>query len=183
MRDRPHPDGQRTVDDVRLPGDRSGSGGPNDPPAPQFNEYVVVLRARSAPRFAGGRLRVQHRGTGPSSRPCASPDIHGEAAPGYALPRELIVEVRGPAPSLDEAVMKFATIARPIATMAGFVANVQVGLLEVHLACDCAPDHDNRNLSKLSSRPNRRSRRGPRNSSSIASAKDHSMANLELALH
>ena len=40
--------------------------------------------------------------------------------------------------SLDEAITKFDVIARPIATMIGFVANVRVGLLEVHLAYDCA---------------------------------------------
>ena len=97
----------------------------HDPPAPQFNEYVVVLRARSAAflpeegcefNIAVPGLRLDPESGGPRL----------EAAPGSMRPRELIVEVRGPAPSLDEAVMKFATIARPIATMAGFVANVQV---------------------------------------------------------
>lgn len=48
---------------------------------------------------------------------------------GKELPRELIIEVRGHADSLDEAATKFSIIARPIATMAGFVANVRVGPL------------------------------------------------------
>jgi hypothetical protein len=52
----------------------------------------------------------------------------------------LIVEVRGRAPSLDEAVAKFAMVARPVATMAAFVANVRVGPLEVHVAYDCTPN-------------------------------------------
>ena len=55
-----------------------------------------------------------------------------------SIPRELIIEIRGRAVSLDEAITKFDVIARPIATMIGFVANVRVGLLEVHLAYDCA---------------------------------------------
>ncbi len=55
------------------------------------------------------------------------------------LPRELVVEVRGHATSLDDAVAKFANVARPIATMVGFVANVRVGPLEVLLAYAWAP--------------------------------------------
>jgi hypothetical protein len=60
-----------------------------------------------------------------------------------------MIEVRGRAPSLDEAVTKFATLGRPIATMAGFVANVRVGLLEIHIAYDCAPDHDTREFVEV----------------------------------
>ena len=63
---------------------------------------------------------------------------------GKELPRELITEVRGRAGSLDDAAAKFATIARPIATMAGFVANVRVGPLELHLAYDCTPSSEDR---------------------------------------
>ncbi len=60
------------------------------------------------------------------------------------MPRELIVEVRGRAVSLDEAIAKFGIIVRPIATMAGFVANGRVGPLEVHLAYDCTPGSTDR---------------------------------------
>jgi hypothetical protein len=65
-------------------------------------------------------------------------------AGGKELPRELIIEVRGHAGSLDQAAAKFAAIARPIATMAGFVANVRVGPLELHLAYDCTPSSEDR---------------------------------------
>lgn len=65
-------------------------------------------------------------------------------ASGKQLPRELVVEVRGHAASLDEAAGKFAAIARPVATMVGFVANVRVGPLEVHLAYDCTPSREDR---------------------------------------
>jgi|GEM_PF-1657158 len=110
-------------------------------------EYVVVLRALSSARFL----------------PEEGWELNFDAVPGLGLgavrvraftrwvpsgensiPRELVVEVRGHAASLDEAVAKFDTIARPIATMAGFVANVRVGLLEVHLAYDCTPGSEER---------------------------------------
>ena len=52
--------------------------------------------------------------------------------------------MRGHAASLDQAIAKFGMIVSPIATMAGFVANVRVGPLEVHLAYDCTVDHTER---------------------------------------
>ena len=51
--------------------------------------------------------------------------------------------------SLDEAIAKFGIIARPIATMAGFVANVRVGPLEIHLAYDCAPGSADRRFLEV----------------------------------
>jgi hypothetical protein len=113
---------------------------------PNRAEYVVVLRARSAARFLpeegcelvlnvpkldlrGVRVRTFSRWVDEG---------------GKELPRELIVEVRGHAGSLDEAAAKFSVIACPIATMAGFVANVRVGPLEVHLGYDCTPTSEDR---------------------------------------
>lgn len=104
-------------------------------------EYVVVLRARSAARFLpeeGCELVLD----------VPNLDLQGVRVRtftrwvdegGKELPRELIIEVRGHAGSLDEAAAKFSVIARPIATMAGFVANVRVGALELHLAYDSTP--------------------------------------------
>jgi hypothetical protein len=113
---------------------------------PHSNEYIVVLRARSSARFLpeeGCEFNIAVPGLGLGHVRVRTYTAWSGTAE-QSIPRELIIEVRGPAPSLDEAVTKFATIARPIATMAGFVANVRVGLLEVHLAYDCTPDHDNR---------------------------------------
>jgi hypothetical protein len=113
----------------------------------ELPEYVVVLRARSFAHFLpeegcqfnvglarrdAGRVRVR-----------TFTSWVGGANP---VPRELIVEVRGRAPSLDEAVTEFANVGRPIAMMAGFVANVRVGLLEVHLAYDSTAGHDQRDF-------------------------------------
>ena len=57
-----------------------------------------------------------------------------------SVPRELVIEVKGRAGSLDEAGAKFSMIARPIANMIAFVANVRVGPIEAHLAFDSDPD-------------------------------------------
>jgi hypothetical protein len=104
-------------------------------------EYVVVLRTRSAARFLpeeGCELVLN----------VPNLDLQGVRVRtftrwvdegGKELPRELIIEVRGHAGSLDEAAAKFSVIARLIATMAGFVANVRVGALELHLAYDSTP--------------------------------------------
>jgi hypothetical protein len=63
---------------------------------------------------------------------------------GNEIPRELIIEVRGHSGSLNEATAKFAAVARPIATVVGFVMNVLVGPVEVHLAYDSTPWHEER---------------------------------------
>jgi hypothetical protein len=119
--------------------------GRKEPAAHHSNEYVVVLRARSSAHFLPeegctftfglprglGRVRV---GT------FTSWAGGGE----HSLPRELVVEVRGRAASLDEAIANFARVGRPIAMMAGSVANVAVGLPEVYIAYDSTADHDNR---------------------------------------
>jgi hypothetical protein len=118
--------------------------------APQ-RQYVVVLRAPSAARFlpeegwelvlnapnlALERVRVRTFTRWVNER-------------GMEIPRELVVEVRGYAGSLDEATTKFGAVARPIATVAGFVANVRVGSLETHLACECTPSSDDREFLEV----------------------------------
>ena len=114
---------------------------PDDAP-----EFTVVLRARSAARFLpeeGWEILLN------------APSLDLESVrvraftrwvdeTGKQLPRELVLEVRGGAGSLDEAVGKFAAVARPLATLLGFVANVIVGTLEVHLAYDSTPAHEER---------------------------------------
>ena len=50
--------------------------------------------------------------------------------------------------------------------MAGLVANVRVGLLEVHLAYECRPDHDTREFVEVFLPDERGTpNRGPDNSS------------------
>ena len=67
----------------------------------------------------------------------------------HQLPRELAIEVKGHARSIDEAITKFSTVARPVANMISFVSNVQVGPIEVHLAYDCDADSADRKFLEV----------------------------------
>jgi hypothetical protein len=113
----------------------------------ETTEYVVVLRARSAARFLPEDSWELHLGAVPGLE--LGPVrvrvfTRWVAVGGHLLPRELTAEVRGRATSLDGAVAKFATAARPVMTMAGFVTNVRVGELDVHLAYDATPERTER---------------------------------------
>ena len=105
------------------------------------SEFLVVSRARSSAHFAAGE--------GCEFNLDAIPELGNEpirvriftrwvTSGGISLPRELIIEIRGVVSSLDEAATKFGMIAKPFATMVGFVGNVRVGPVEVHLAYECA---------------------------------------------
>ncbi len=114
-------------------------------------EYVVVLRARSSARFVpeeGWEIVLDAPKLGLKGIRFRT-FTRWVAEGGSELPRELITEVRGHAGSLDEAVGKFSAIARPLATMIGFVANVRVGPLEEHLAYDCTPTRDEREFLEV----------------------------------
>jgi len=115
-------------------------------------EYLVVLRAPSSARFlpeGGWQLDLDSvPGLGLGAVRVRT-FTRWVASGEFSLPRELIVEVRGKAGSLDDAVTKFTMIARPIATMAGFVANVRVGPLEVHLTYDCTSHRTERQFVEV----------------------------------
>ncbi len=109
-------------------------------------EYTVVLRTRSAARFLpneGWELTLNAPNMLPNAVRLRAYTRWVKEG-GQDLPRELVVEARGEAASLDEAASKFAVLARPIAMVAGFVANVRVGPLEVHIAYDSTPSHSER---------------------------------------
>src|SRR5215207_853892 len=117
-----------------------------EPEGRNVSEYIVVYRARSAARFFPNEffeltVASPHFPLGPIRLRSFTSWVGEEP---LALPRELIVEARGPAASLDDAVTTFSAVARPVATMAAFVANVRVGPLDVHLAYDCGPTKSER---------------------------------------
>src|SRR5215207_4406101 len=117
-----------------------------EPEGRNVSEYIVVYRARSAARFFPNEffeltVASPHFPLGPIRLRSFRSWVGEEP---LALPRELIVEARGPAASLDDAVTTFSAVARPVATMAAFVANVRVGPLDVHLAYDCGPTKSER---------------------------------------
>jgi hypothetical protein len=65
------------------------------------------------------------------------------------LPRELWIDVVGPAASLDEALHRFPEFARPIGGVVAFVANATVGLLDVELAFESTPGLDSRDFVQV----------------------------------
>jgi hypothetical protein len=114
-------------------------------------ECIVVFRAQSSAHFqpedvfeinvsapqldlTGIRLRIFTRWTSIGSN---------------QIPRELIVEARGGVKSMNDALAKFGALARPLATMVGFVANVRVGPLEDHIAFECRPTADSRQFLEV----------------------------------
>ena len=115
------------------------------------NEYTVVLRARSSAHFLPEEGWEHHFSlpalTLGTVRTRAFTRWVKEGA--HSIPRELVVEVKGRAGSLDEAVAKFSMIARPIANMIGFVANVRVGSIEAHLAFDSDPGRAERQFLEV----------------------------------
>lgn len=121
---------------------------PAESQRPPGTEFIVVLRARSSARFLpeeGFELNLEPATT--ADPPAARLRMFTRwVASGHAepLPRELIVEIQGRASSIDAAIVRFSGIARPMATLAAFVANVRVGPIEVHLAYDCTTDSDDR---------------------------------------
>ena len=119
---------------------------PDTADASQHSEYVVVLRASSAASFLpeeGCQVTLLDPRLAPlGARIRAFTRWVDEA--GMEIPRELIVEVLGAATSLDEAIDRFAGLARPVATILGFVANIRVGALEVHLAYDATATRSSR---------------------------------------
>jgi hypothetical protein len=104
--------------------------------------YIVVLRARSSARF----LPEEGFSVSFNDVPgCAGPVRfglrtrwvdEGHAAP---LPRELWIEARGPAPSLDHAITVFGSFGRSFANLLAFTANTPAETPEVHLAYDATP--------------------------------------------
>lgn len=114
---------------------------------PVTDEFVVVMRARSGAYFVpegGWQLNLEPAVALGVGALRIRTFTRWVGAGDASLPRELVLEVRGPASSLDDAIAKFGAVARPIATIIGFVANVRVGPVEVHLAFDAAPGRQER---------------------------------------
>jgi hypothetical protein len=115
------------------------------------SEYTVVCRASSSAHFLPEEGWEHHfhlpglaLGT---ARTRAFTRWAREGA--HPIPRELVIEVKGRAGSLDEAGAKFNMVARPIANMIAFVANVRVGPVEAHLAFDSDSGKTERELLEV----------------------------------
>ena len=68
---------------------------------------------------------------------------------GSPIPRELTVEVRGPASSLDEATLVFSQLARLAGLIFAFTANATVGRLEPHIAFESTEGLDSREFREV----------------------------------
>lgn len=115
------------------------------------SEYTVVLRASSSAYFLpeeGWEHHFSLPGLGIGTIRTRA-FTRWVAVGSHSVPRELVIEVKGRAGSLDEAGARFSMIARPIANMIAFVANVRVGPLEAHLAFDSDPDRTERQFLEV----------------------------------
>lgn len=117
-----------------------------------MSAYTVVHRARAAARFLPEEgfeftLLSAPDLSGPTRVRMTTRYVNG----GHAnpLPRELLIEVVGPAPSIDIAIARFSALAHAFAFLAAFVANVQVGIVEPHLAFDSSEGKDEREFVEV----------------------------------
>jgi hypothetical protein len=108
--------------------------------APEQRTFVVVLRARSSARYKpeegeevllsmpgiAGKIRLRLRTRWVDE---------GFEAP---TPRELWIEGRGPAQSLDAAVSAVSAAGRLLSTILAFCVNTSVGMPELHIAYDAS---------------------------------------------
>jgi hypothetical protein len=100
------------------------------------SEFVVVLRAASAPFFKRGasmRVRV----------PLSTGDLiltfqtrHLDRGLEHPIPGDLWIEARGPATSIENAVSTFSNAAATITPVIAYATNASVGKLEPELAFD-----------------------------------------------
>ncbi len=65
------------------------------------------------------------------------------------VPRELVVDMRGPASTVDLALAQFSATARIFGVILAFSANASVGLLEAHLAFDNTSDRRERDFLEV----------------------------------
>lgn len=114
------------------------------------SEYTVVLRARSSARFLPEE-GWEHNFSLPDLElgPVRTRAFTRWVAGAYSVPRELVIEVKGRAGSLDEAGAKFSMVASPIASAIAFVANVRVGPVEAHLGFDSDPNGTERQFLEV----------------------------------
>jgi hypothetical protein len=105
------------------------------------SEHTVVFRAASSARFLPEEGLEQHvhvPALGPGAARVRAFTRWAQDGPRQ-VPRELVLEVKGHARTLAQAGSTFSELAREIANMIAFVANVRVGPVEAHLAFDSDP--------------------------------------------
>jgi hypothetical protein len=120
-------------------------------PAGGGSEYTVVCRAASSARFLpeeGFEQHVHIPAIGPGTARVRAFSRWAPDGP-HPVPRELVIEVKGRAGTLAQAGSTFSELAREIANMIAFVANVRVGPVEAHLAFDSDPGKSEREFLEV----------------------------------
>jgi len=108
--------------------------------ADERHEYVVVAKAPSGARFLPEhQFAINEVPTSEGPVRLVIRTRWEDTGLEHPVPRELWFDVRGEATSLDAAVAAFGEAARAFGPFVAFVANVEVGLVEVHLAYDAQP--------------------------------------------
>lgn len=114
-------------------------------------EYTVVFKTRSSARFApddGLEMTLDVPSLGLSGLRVRA-FTRWEGPDGGQLPRELVIECCGQAEDLDAAMRGFSGVARSLGTVIGFVGNVRVGAVEMHLGFESTPDSVDREMVEV----------------------------------
>jgi hypothetical protein len=108
--------------------------------------YIVVLRASSAAKFHPEQpsLKAQAFPTPVGPVDMTFQTRYADEGFNVTIPRELWVDARGPAPSLDDAIKAFWNAAQmPVAVIA-LTTNAAIEDLDLHLAYDNTPGRSER---------------------------------------
>jgi hypothetical protein len=105
--------------------------------------YIAVFRSRSNARFRLGHVFTIDKVPG-GERPCdvALWTAYEDVGLAAQIPRELIIEVKGEATSLDNALAAYQQVAQGFANFTAFVANAPVGQPRLHIAYDASSDRN-----------------------------------------
>lgn len=109
------------------------------------SQYVVVLKGSSGAKFVPeDYLRAQGFPSAAGPINVVFRTRYGDEGFSVPIPRELWVDARGSAASLDAAIEAFANAAHGLASVVAMSANAPIDELDVHLAYNNTPGLDER---------------------------------------
>jgi hypothetical protein len=105
--------------------------------------YFAIFRARSNAWLRKGHVFTIDQVPG-GEHPCAVSLWTAYEDAGFAaqIPRELIIEVKGEASSLDDAISAYQQVAQGFANFTAFVVNAPVDQARLHVAYDASVDQN-----------------------------------------
>ncbi|MEM7272655.1 MAG: hypothetical protein AAF547_06205 [Actinomycetota bacterium] len=118
----------------------------NDTLEPAARPFVVVLKGQSGVRFSpdsGVRLFLPTDGSTAEVRVRTD---WVEAGLDHAIPRELLIEVRAEAPTVDNALALAQELANAVVPVIAFATNVQIDRVEPRIAFETTPGASERDL-------------------------------------